>query len=328
MKYSKIMIAVFTLIFLNIKPIFAKEFGYFSPSKKTDHLVQLCMEKIAAQYNIHCFVGNINNIPAYRDFMTYGNQSDKNRGFNALENLKIIGLDLESIRESRNFSNNSLYFAFLGFSEDSSFNAHNPVITAELSVMQINEGRAGIDRQWVPKEIIDKIKSIVESSLPLIDKESQEGKLFIANLNQQAEKRKKEKAIHDEQLKVASRPKCSFISFTGIVVGGGLSDLQTIKNERNKSDLLARYPLRCSPSAISQTYVCSGAAFISRKEGHIIDWTNDAYQIVTPIDLMIGRKDTMVYINRSDAVCLNKQLPSLDFSENMINFLRSHNRYR
>ncbi|WP_175761874.1 hypothetical protein [Burkholderia ambifaria] len=124
-----------------------------------------------------------------------------------------------------------------------------------------------------------------------------------------------------------SRPNCSTVRVSGIA-GGTSIDLDALRRSPDPSDLIARHPLQCQPSGMTQTYACRGGAWFAGQTGYVIAWSDTGYQIATPVDLIGGRKDALVFVRRSDAVCLNNTPPSLEFVENLHDFLRNHNRYR
>jgi hypothetical protein len=125
-----------------------------------------------------------------------------------------------------------------------------------------------------------------------------------------------------------TKPKCSQIRFAGIAVGGMPQNLAFIKNSGDVGDILARNPLSCGPNALTQTYTCSGAAYLEQEVAYILGWGEDYYQVATPLDLTRGRKDVMLFIDRQSAQCLDQKPPSTEFSANLQNFLLHHNRYR
>ena len=131
-----------------------------------------------------------------------------------------------------------------------------------------------------------------------------------------------------QQQAAPNQPRCSAVRFSGIVVGGSGENFEQVRTSPDPQDIIARYPLHCGPSGITQTYVCQGAAYLANQTGHIIAWSNTGFQVATPIDLQMGRKDALVFIKRSDAVCVNNTPPSLDFSENLKIFLTKFSRYR
>lgn len=132
-----------------------------------------------------------------------------------------------------------------------------------------------------------------------------------------------------QQQQVApSRPHCSIVRFSGIAVGGNGQSFEQVRTSPDPKDIVARHPLHCGPSGITQTYACQGAAYLTDQTGYIIAWSNTGFQVATPIDLQIGRKDALVFIKRSDAVCLNHTPPSLDFGANLKTFLTKYDRYR
>jgi hypothetical protein len=135
---------------------------------------------------------------------------------------------------------------------------------------------------------------------------------------------KKRKAEADA---AQSRPNCSKVEFSGIVVGSA-GDLEPLTAARDKDDIIARHPLSCGPNGFTQLYACRGAAWFTRHTGYIVAWTQKAYQVATPIDLIRGRKDALVYINRKDTVCRDNTKPSNDFAENWKSFLLNHNENR
>ena len=71
-------------------------------------------------------------------------------------------------------------------------------------------------------------------------------------------------------------------------------------------------PLRCSPSAMTQTFVCAGAVWLEGQPGYIVDWDADAYWIVSALEFEGGDHDTMIVVHRSDATCVDSTPPSLD----------------
>ncbi|WP_186138307.1 MULTISPECIES: hypothetical protein [Burkholderia] len=124
-----------------------------------------------------------------------------------------------------------------------------------------------------------------------------------------------------------SRPKCSTVRVSGIA-GGTSIDLDALRRASDPNDLIARYPMHCQPSGMTQTYACRGGAWFGGQTGYVIAWSDTGYQIATPVDLIGGRKDALVFVRRSDSVCLNNTPPSLDVVENLHDFLRNHNPYR
>lgn len=142
----------------------------------------------------------------------------------------------------------------------------------------------------------------------------------ITDADDAAKEKKREAAAAKNQ------PKCFQIRFSGIAVGDPIS--LEINSASNADDILARQPLSCWPSGITQLYACSGGARFYSQIGYVIAWTDYDYEIATPVDLQIGRKDAMLYISRKDAVCENNIRPSLNFSENWKNFLRNYNENR
>lgn len=138
------------------------------------------------------------------------------------------------------------------------------------------------------------------------------------------EKRRQEKR---ESIAAKYRPKCSKVSFYGIVAGND-GDLDALRNATNVEDVVASHPLYCGPSGFTQTYVCEGAAVLAEKTGYIVSWSDKAYQVATPIDLQMGRKDALIYVSRADATCLDQTQPSLNFGTNLENFLKYHNTHR
>ncbi|MBR8225753.1 cell envelope integrity protein TolA [Burkholderia ambifaria] len=142
---------------------------------------------------------------------------------------------------------------------------------------------------------------------------------FEARMKMQGEADKREAA--------KSRPKCSTVRVSGIA-GGTSIDLDALRRASDPNDLIARYPMHCQPSGMTQTYACRGGAWFGGQTGYVIAWSDTGYQIATPVDLIGGRKDALVFVRRSDSVCLNNTPPSLDVVENLHDFLRNHNRYR
>lgn len=131
-----------------------------------------------------------------------------------------------------------------------------------------------------------------------------------------------------EMLAAKSRPKCSTVRFTGIAVGSDWQSLDSLRALPDAQQVAERHPLRCGPSGLTQTYTCDGVAELVDQVGYVIAWTETDYQIATSVDLEIGRKDTLLYVNRSDATCVDGAAPSLDFQANLKNFLNSHNKNR
>jgi hypothetical protein len=132
----------------------------------------------------------------------------------------------------------------------------------------------------------------------------------------------------EEREAASSQPKCSVVRFTGIAVGGNGQSFEAVRTSPDPEDLVARNPLRCGPSGFTQTYACQGAGYVRNQRGYVIAWSKTGYQIATPIQLESGKKDSLVFVQRKDAQCLDSTPPSLDFVENLHNFLRNHNAYR
>ena len=129
-------------------------------------------------------------------------------------------------------------------------------------------------------------------------------------------------------MRVRTRPACTSILFSGVVVGGDPVNLVAVRDAKDPEDFVATNPLRCGPSALTQTYGCYGATYLSRHRGFIVNWSDWYYQVVVPIDLAIGRKDTLVFISRGDASCQDDVPPSLEGVENLEKFFRTQTLHR
>jgi hypothetical protein len=123
-------------------------------------------------------------------------------------------------------------------------------------------------------------------------------------------------------------PKCTIVRYAGLTVGGEPRNLEIVQRADDPEDLIARNPLTCSPSAMTQTYVCTGAAMLRDRPAAVINWSETYLHVVTPVDLLGGRRDALVFIQRESALCLNDFPPSPDAVENLTRFVQSGRRYK
>jgi hypothetical protein len=86
---------------------------------------------------------------------------------------------------------------------------------------------------------------------------------------------------------------------------------------------MATYPLRCAPNAFLQVYACKGIGYFENQKAYVVSWSATSLSVLTPIDLTVGRKDALVYINRKNIVCRDKIPPSLLPSDNYERFWKT-----
>lgn len=122
-------------------------------------------------------------------------------------------------------------------------------------------------------------------------------------------------------VRAKSQPRCSIIAAKGFIVSMP-EHLAILKQSRSPEDLMARNPLHCAPNALTQLYGCQGVGWADGRKARILGWTDQTYQVAMPIDLIGGRRDAVVYVDRASSMCLNKKRPSLDFAENLINLFK------
>ncbi len=139
------------------------------------------------------------------------------------------------------------------------------------------------------------------------------------------EARMREREDNARSEAVRSQPKCSVVRVSGLAGGMG-PDFDHLRWAPGQADMVARNPLRCRPG--NGFYSCRGGAYLHGQIGHVMTWNDTVFEIVTPLDLIGERVDAAVTVLRVNAVCLNNTPPSLDFVENLHDFLRSRNGFR
>ncbi len=126
---------------------------------------------------------------------------------------------------------------------------------------------------------------------------------------------------------IATMPKCTLVEFTGVAVGATQDALQAANGAADINSFLDEYPLRCSPSMI-QTYACTGAGSFVGQLGFIVDWDENSYEVVSPVEFSRGTHDTLIFINRDDAVCLNNRRSLPSFPDNLRAFFAASELHR
>ena len=135
---------------------------------------------------------------------------------------------------------------------------------------------------------------------------------------QQGEKALAERAYEE------MRPHCTAIRFSGVAVGVSPYALSQVHTTKELKRLLAINPLECSPSGITQTYVCRGADILKNQPAYTISWGKTWLQVVAPLDIVdTGTRATTLYIDRTSARCVDKIAPALLPSDNLIAFYKS-----
>jgi len=125
-----------------------------------------------------------------------------------------------------------------------------------------------------------------------------------------------------------TNPNCSAFRFSGIAVGGSPRNLSVARDYPDLAELLKQNPLLCTANALVQAYSCKGVGFFTEQKAIVLSWSKDWVYALTSLELTYGAQNSVLYINRKDARCMDKIIPSTLPSENRDRFILSKTRYR
>lgn len=282
----------------------AFETTYFSGLTTIDELMTVCESTVAASRNVHCVRGLDRTIKGNEKWKPYDEQKNLTKDiwpFNHLtaDRMKLSGEVPKSIGKE--------YFVFLIIYREYFQDAQFPILKAQL-----------VTYRWAPKEYqtfsgfvesvpFKAIREIVEE-LPIISMNSDDGKMFQAQLELKIDSIKKSSPSYLAKQKI--KPKCDNVSVTGYATSNH-SDFAAIKSEPDLEDLIKRAPLVCTDRTRVGRYGpnftrrCDGFVFLKDKPAKILDWSEDVYVIDTEIDFLTGRIPLQLLIRRADAACVN-----------------------
>lgn len=278
---------------------YADQYDYISDVNTIDRLYEACLETIARTANIHCIRGDdkvagetTTGESPYDVFYNSANKTDLYR--NNPEDQRV--LESMKLKGSSPNTGSKIHYAFVTVYRDFYSYGRAPVVKATVSLVTVQEGRAGIG--GYPDESVEAWLQEELASLPMARTNSAEGKQLSAKYQAMVDAAFQRQRDEAEKAKEETSPSCSEIVFTGIASAAAPALIEQALASSDIEDTLARNPITCNG------FSCYGIGYFSDQEGRIVNWDRDYYFVNSAVDFNVGRRDILLAIKREGAICV------------------------